>query len=389
MNIKKAWENNEKYKRQVFENNFEMDISSGQIDEFDYSVDECFDKKKINFLSEWFFDKKIHKYASFDKNNFKIGPTIPLQYTFPDTNRKLNESIENFHIKEGLPRGSFTVFISEGSTPMIAAMVLFAKKIGFDKIHSLFPLYFTIHKMCDVVGINILPCNDDFPLSSNISLNLPKRKSFLFITDPIWSIGRHYSEEVFNRLAKWQKETGSIIFVDNSFSYMDWNTLIKREPSVALRPDLTFRLVCPTKSLCLHGLRFSYLLCPKKFSKEVARISIANTGSSCYFGHLQREMVFKKMIEKKPNPIGLFASERYKVLKKVFSKNKIKHIVPNCGFFMFADLDFVLKKKKARHKYYWLNNEALDVLNPKYKGYAKINLIAREKIINSLIKDLS
>lgn len=389
MNIKTIKKDNKKYREWVFENNFEMDVSGGQINEFNYSVDEYFDKNKINFLSEWFFDKKIHQYTSFDKNSFKVKPNVPLQYVFPDTNRKLNTAIEEFHIKEGLPKDSFVVFIGEGSTPMIAAMVLFARKIGFKKIYSIFPLYFTIHKMCDAINMDILPCNDDFTCFKNVKLKLPKQKSFLFITDPIWSIGRHYSDGVFKQLAKWQKDTGSIVFVDGSFSYMDWDTSIKKEPSIILDPGLTLRLVCPTKALCLHGLRFSYLLCPKKFSKEVARISIANTGSSCYFGHLQRERIFNKMIERKPNPVGLFASERYQILKDKFLENNIEHIVPDCGFFMFADLDNILKKKKARHKYYWLNNVAIDVLSPKYKGYAKINLIARDKIIKSLAKDLS
>lgn len=389
MDYKQAKQNNKKYKELVFENNFEMDVSSGQIDEFDYSVEEYFDKNKINFLSEWSFNKKINKYTGFDKKKFEVKPNIPVEYTFPDTNRRLNESIEKFHIKEGLPKNSFTVFISEGSTPMIAAMVLLAKKLGYDKIHSIFPLYFTIHKMCDSTNIDIIPCNNDFACFENIKLDLPKKKSFLFITDPVWSIGRHYSDKIFEELSKWQKRTGSMIFVDGSFSYMDWNTLTKKEPSIALDPNLTLRLVCPTKALCLHGLRFSYLLCPEEFSKEMARISISNTGSSCYFGHLQREILFNKMIEDNPNPIGLFASERYQMLKDKFLENNIDHIVPNCGFFMFADLDNILKKKGKRDKYYWLNNAAIDVLNPKYKGYAKINLIARDKTIYSLIRDLS
>lgn len=380
---------NREYKRSVFENNFEMDINNEQIDEFDYSVDEHFDKNKINFLSEWLFDKKIHQYTFFEKNPFRVSPNVPIQYAFPDTNRELNTGIERFHIEEGLSQGSFTVFIGEGSTPMIATIVLLAQKMNFSKIYSIFPLYFTIHKMCDVLDMDIIACNDDFGCFNSVNLNLPKKKSFLFITDPIWSIGKHNCSEVFNQLAKWQRKTNSIIFVDGSFSYMDWRTSDKREPSVDLDPNLTLRLVCPTKTLCLHGLRFSYLLCPNDFAKEVARISIANTGSSCYFGHLQRKRIFDKMIEKKPNPVGLFAADRYQKIERCFFKNNIKHIVPDCGFFMFANLDDILKKKKLRDKYYWLNNTAIDVLNPKYNGYAKINLIAREKNIKSLIYDLS
>ena len=388
--MKKFDQNNHRYRKIVYENNFEMDVQQETVDEFTYSIDEYFDKSSINFLSEWFFDETVHKkYTLFAKNPFRVNPTVPTQYAFPDTNIKLNSLIKKFHIKEGLPRESFITFISEGSTPMIAAVILFAKQLKFKKILSIWPSYFTIHKICDVINMDIVPCNNDFACFENTKINLPNKKSFLIITDPIWSIGRHYSLNILKELAKWQKRTGSIIFVDGSFSYMDWYTKRKKELTVILNPELTMRLVCPTKALCVHGFRFSYLLCPKRFSKEVARISIANTGSSCYFGYLQRERIFKEMTKKRINPITHFCVKRFKALEYHFIKNGVKYIEPNCGFFMYADLDEILKKKGARNKYYWLNNKALDIWNPKYKGYAKINLLGREKVINSLITDLS
>lgn len=381
--------NNHQYKKSVYENNFEMDVQKDVVDEFTYSVDEYFDKASVNFLSEWFFDEEVHRYTSFNKNPFRVDPMVPTEYAFPDTNTKLNSAIESFHIKEGLPKGSFVVFISEGSTPMIAAMILFAKQLGLKKIFSIWPAYFTVHKMCDVIGMDLVPCNNDLACFEQTKLCLPNQKSFLLVTDPIWSIGRNYSETVYKQLARWQKRTGSIIFIDGSFSYMRWYHPVGREPAVMLEPELTLRLVCPTKALCVHGLRFSYLLCPKAFSKEVARVSIANTGSSCYFGYLQRERLFQEMTKKRINPIGFFCAQRFEILKKAFIKNKIEYINPDCGFFMYANLDKVLRKKGVRHRYYWLNNKALDIWNPKYKGYAKINLAARKKIIESLIKDLS
>jgi len=381
---------NSKYRKEVYENNFEMELPCDLIiKESDHSLDKYFDRVEVNFLSEWFFDEKIHEYTNLKNNPFKVDSTIPTQYTFPDSNRKLNSTIEEFHVREGLPRGSFVVFISEGSTPMITAIILFAKQLGFKKICSIAPLYFTIHKVCDVLNMDILPCNEDLTYYNGSKISLPKKKSFLFITDPVWSIGRHHANSIFQQITEWQNKTKSIIFVDASFSYMDWGTTTKKEPSIVFDPHLTMRLICPTKTLCVHGLRFSYLLCPKEFSKEVARISISNTGSSCYFGHLQRERLFSKMSKEEQNPVGLFASKRFAILKEKFIDNNIEYIEPNCGFFMYANLDKILKEKGVRNKYYWLTNKALDIMNPKYKNWAKINLIMREKTINSLIQDLS
>lgn len=378
-----------RYLSTVYGNNFEMNLKGNQADELTYKIDEYFDKASVTFLSEWFFDEKIHNFTSFKKKPLKINPVIPTQYAFPDTNLQLNTLIENFHIQEGLPRGSFVAFISEGSTPIIAAITLFAKKMGFDEILSVFPLYFTIHKMCGILNTKISPCNDSLTYQDGIGLHLPKKKSFLFITDPIWSIGRHHSQLIFKQLAEWQKKTGSIIFVDASFSYMDWIEPIKKEPATIFDPELTFRLICPTKSLCLHGIRFSYLLCPAKFSKEIAQILNSSIGSSCYYSHFFRKRLFLEMIKNKPNPVGVFASQRYHILEKFLSMNNIDHIKPTCGFFMYADLDQFLRKKGIRHHYYWLKNEALDIWDMKYKNFAKINLIAREETFNSLIKGIS
>lgn len=385
----KYFANNHDYKSDVYENNFEMSIDKDFVDEFTYSIDEYFDKNKVNFLSEWFFDEKVHTYTGFAEKDFIFKLQIPSQYAFPDVNRRLNRAIEDFHIKEGVKRGTFEVFICEGSTSMLATIALFALQMGFKKIHSVFPLYFTIHKMCDVINLDIIPCNHDLTHGNNAQVDLPNYRSFLFITDPVWSTGRHHAKHIWRQIAEWQKKTGSTVFVDASFSYMDWGKSIKREPASILDPNLTLRLVCPTKALCLHGVRFSYLLCPKQFSKEIARISIVNTGSSCIYSQLLREKMFKKMTERKPNPVGLFASERFKILEKKLIENNIEYIRPECGFFMYANVDAVFRKKGIRQKYYWLKRQAIDILNPGYDGWAKINLISRKKTIDRLVKDLS
>lgn len=373
------------YMKKIYNNNFNIDKI---INELTYEVDKKIDKSKKIFLSEWFFDKKINEYTGFKEVPLKIPTKIPLQYNFPDMDQNLNSRIKKFHIKEGLPEESFVVFNTEGSTPMITSIILFALQLGFKKIYSIFPLYFNIFKLCDILKMSVIPCNTDLTYEK-AGLSLPSKKSFLILTDPIWVIGRHHSLEVFKQLREWQDKTGSVIFVDGSFSYTDWYTPIKKEPSIILNPYLTFRIICPTKALCLHGLRFSYLLCPTKFSKEIARISCSNIGSSCYFSHIQRKRLFSEMVKKNLNPVGRFASDRFKILNEKLLKNDVEFIEPNCGFFMYANLDKFMKKKRIRYKYIWLSNWAVDIPNRKYKSYAKINLISRKNTFDNLIKDLS
>lgn len=379
---------NNQYRTEVFERNFEMDSEMEGLDEFTYSIEDYFEEHSIEFLSEWVFDERVHEYTKFKDMPLQIGLRIPTQYTFPDSDQTLNKAIEEFHVEEGLPRDSFIVFNTEGSTPMISSVILWAYKMGFKKIYSIFPLYFTIHKMCDVLEMDILPCNTDLTHDNFGELSLPHHKSFLIITDPIWITGRHHSTDVFKQLAEWQNETASVVFVDASFSYMDWGTPVKKEPAILLNPNLTMRLVCPTKSLCLQGIRFSYLLCPEAFSKEIARITVANIGSSCFFSHSLRKRLFTEMVKPEPNPVGVFASERYDLLKDLYDEKGLDYIVPDCGFFMFAHLGEYFKKKGIRKNYFWISRIALDILNPKYEGWAKINLVSREKTIKTLIRDL-
>ena len=145
------------YLRDVYINNFEIGDGDKQIDEGTYEVDKAYDSSGIVFLSEWFFDEKIHKYTGLNNKAFEFDDTIPTQYKFPDSNQELNKAIKDFHIKEGFVCNNSEIFITEGSTPMIASMVIFAKAYGFEKIYSISPLYFNIFKVADLIDIPIIP----------------------------------------------------------------------------------------------------------------------------------------------------------------------------------------------------------------------------------------
>ncbi|MCK9415156.1 MAG: aminotransferase class I/II-fold pyridoxal phosphate-dependent enzyme [Candidatus Dojkabacteria bacterium] len=377
------------YLKEVYENNFEVGSGDKKIDEETYEVDKAYDSSGIIFLSEWFFDEKVHQYTGIDKDFFNVPFEIPTQYYFPDSYQKLNKDIENFHREsEGYYEDGEEIFITEGSTPMIASLLIFAKSLGFDRIYSVSPLYFNIFKVAELIDMPISPINSTLT-HDNADINLSDKKSFLIITNPIWSIGRHQSEDVFEKLAEWQKSTKSLIFVDGSFSYTDWYSREKKEPERILDPTLTFRLICPTKTLGLNGLRFSYLICPSEYKKELSRITCSTIGSSSYFSHKSRPAMFEKMIADEINPIGAFSRDRFLELKELFESNDIEYINPTCGFFMFANLENYFERKGLLDKYMWIPNSGLDIFDEKYSGCVKLNLIMREKSFSKFKKDLS
>lgn len=375
------------YLRSVYVNNFEIGDGDKQIDEGTYEVDKAYDSSGIVFLSEWFFDEKVHKYTGLNNKSFEFDNTIPTQYKFPDSNQELNKAIKDFHIKEGFFCNNSEIFITEGSTPMIASMVIFAKAYGFERIYSISPLYFNIFKVADLINIPITPINKTLT-ACNDELDLPREKSILFITDPIWSIGQHHPSEIMERLKKWQEKTGSLIFVDGSFAYTDWYSKEHKEPSSILDPELTFRLICPTKTLALNGLRFSYLICPEEYKKELSRITCSTIGSSSHYSFVLRPMMFEKMIGNKINPVGAFSKERFNQIKALLEENNIEYFKPDCGFFMFANIQDFFERNDLFSKYMWIPNKGLDIFDEKLSGYAKLNLIMRGESFNRLKSDL-
>jgi len=51
-----------------------------------------------------------------------------------------------------------------------------------------------------------------------------------------------------------------VVVVDGTFQYLQWAWPERCERTSTLLRERTIRLVCPTKSLALHGIRFACLL---------------------------------------------------------------------------------------------------------------------------------
>ncbi len=64
---------------------------------------------------------------------------------------------------------------------------------------------------------------------------------------------------------------------------MKWDRPASRERSTQLDREQTIRLICPTKSLALHGIRFAYLLGPARLLDGLRWVCDNATGSASTF----------------------------------------------------------------------------------------------------------
>lgn len=174
------------------------------------------------------------------------------------------------------------------------------------------------------------------------------------------------TEEVIHKIREWQKKTGSVVFVDGSFQYTKWNQP-HFEHTASLDHDLTFRVVCPTKALAIHGYRFSYAIVPET----------------------ERELftyLYENMCGSTPLRNLLFAQQAMTVLGSNTSNKKILNEIemsfnllmkrgaitpvgtPDCGYFIFAKLKESMRNIIAMDESYFELSG--------YPEYVRVNLIA-------------
>jgi aspartate/methionine/tyrosine aminotransferase len=120
-----------------------------------------------------------------------------------------------------------------------------------------------------MLDIELVRLSDTALLSDDVELTLPDSQTVLVLCDPIWICGMPLSVTHIDRIGRWQRQTGSLVLVDGTFQYAKWNQSDIGELSSRLPADLTFRVVCPTKALAIHGVRFSYMLLPSRLREEI------------------------------------------------------------------------------------------------------------------------
>jgi len=326
------------------------------------------------FVSDWYcdhpFSRKYIPEKIFEKNH--LSDKNLLYYCFPNDSFEIHEEICKFHQKhDDVTYTNDEIYLGAGMTPLITAQIIMMKTLGFTEFYYTKPLYYTIYYLAKNLDLKLIPiCN--IPLNkSSIKLNLPSKKACLIICDPIWYMGKAIMPEYIELLNQWQKKTGSYILVDGAFQYMKWNIDDKIEPTAQFDKNLTFRSICPTKSLAIHGIRFSYTLLPKRHQEDM-RYAYANlTGSVCIYSHKAALQIMKILNSNISNSELLnYIKQKYSefVKRKIF----VEDIGAELGYFIFV------KMLGDKSKFITMDQDFFDTTN--YPDYVRFNLLLPHKI---------
>jgi aspartate/methionine/tyrosine aminotransferase len=318
------------------------------------------------FISDWNCD---HPFFKEILKSTKVKPRELSKYNYIRGEDDLTALISQFHQNNGETKYSLEeILTSHGSTTIISAFFIWLKSEGIKEIYYIPPVYFTFHFFANIYDIKLRPITKSHLFENNAQLNLPNKKSILIITDPIWYCGYAVPETYINLISQWQKKTKSTIFVDGSFQYLKWKG-VKFELSSIFEKEKTFRLVCPTKAIAVHGLRFSYLLLPRKLYNTFDFILDNLMGSSNPYDIEFSKKCMRLMNTKKANnDLINYTSNIFRMLqdKRMISTE----ILPNCGYFVFAKLNKKVNSFEAMDGNYFEQQ--------KYKGYVRINILSKK-----------
>jgi aspartate/methionine/tyrosine aminotransferase len=146
-------------------------------------------------------------------------------------------------------------------------------------------------------------------------------------------------ERQIERIARWQRRTGSLVLVDGTFQYARWDRGSRREPTSRLEPDRTFRIVCPTKSLAVHGTRFAYLLLPPQHRQSL-RYACANITGATSAANERFALRIMEVLDSDESNDALVAhiqSERHRLLESGVIRSEAAP--PEAGYYTFAVLN--------------------------------------------------
>lgn len=177
------------------------------------------------------------------------------------------------HDHDHLPYSAAHVLPSGGSSSLLGTICTWLSLTNRKRVHYLPPVYFKFAYLFHRFAIQPIPVADRHAFQPDFRLRLPAQRSVLLLTDPIWYAGMRVTEHVLDAIGEWQRATGSLIVVDGTFQYMRWDG-DRREPTAQLDPELTLRLVCPTKYLSLHGYRCAWLLAPEGLRDQLAELHL-------------------------------------------------------------------------------------------------------------------
>lgn len=284
------------------------------------------------FLSGWQCENPWKE--SLRKKISAIRATLPdesYQY-FSDCDAHIVDGFMEFHGKVDRKTPS-AIICGEGASSLIFTTCAWLKSKGIEEVYYIPPLYFTTHYALKLLGIRGRPVSGRHAFEDGFTMNLPSKNTVLLLSDPIWYAGINLKQFVVERIVNWQKKTGSLVFVDGSFQYMKWNEA-PFEFTSELDLNKTIRIICPTKTLALHGYRFAYAILPNEFLGDFSHVygSIYGSASaeSIAFAKVAASSVHERTITSRLVGIVSECHRHLRTTGKIFADWQAE-----CGYFVF------------------------------------------------------
>jgi aspartate/methionine/tyrosine aminotransferase len=299
-------------------------------------LDDAIRKERKHFVSDW---NGTHPFVGefLGPEILTRGAVTPdeARYLYFDEEHDILDAVRLLHRTfEGINLSRENVLAGPGSSSLLTALCLWIVQQRYSEVYYIPPLYYTLHYFLRMMNIRLRPVSGKHAFEAGAVLNLPARKALLLLCDPIWFAGRRVPAEKIEAIANWQRNTDSCVVVDGSFQFMQWDH-DRRENSSILDPELTFRVISPTKSLAIPCFRFAYLLHPSWSHRELLFL-YENVVGGATVGDLAfaRRSLNVLMTDKSNRSLTNYLKETFERL--VADGTISTRIVPDCGYFVFA-----------------------------------------------------
>ena len=324
------------------------------------------------FISDWNCDNPfIEPLLGGELLNLSSERRSRDSYIYFDEEPAVLDAITKFHLtREGINLSHNNVLAGPGSSSFLSTFSIWLRRSGYTEIYYQPPLYHHFHYLLESLDINVSPLSNKHVFEPGYSVKLPALRTVLLMCDPVWYAGKRVPKEQIAAIAEWQQATRSLVFVDGSFQYMQWDG-VKDEKTAMLDPELTFRLICPAKALAVPFFRFAYLLHPAETHQELTFLyeSIVGGASASDLAFAHRAL---QVLEN--DSLNHMLTDFYvKTYSALIERDFIRtDVVPECGFFVFAvPINRPANMLTMDGSYFELKG---------HNGYCRMNLMAARKI---------
>jgi hypothetical protein len=337
-------------------------------------LDDALRNRRGQFVSDW---NGSHPFVDHFLGDALTLPTAAhgrhrSEYVYFDDQPTILDGIRQLHLKfEGIELSRQNIIAGPGSSSLLVCLSLWLFQQAYREVFYIPPLYYSLHYFLRMLKIHLRPVSRTHLFSADDKINLPSRRSALLLCDPIWFAGRSVPLDIIRLLQEWQERTESLVLIDGSFQYMHWDER-RNERSSLLDPELTFRLISPTKSLAIPSFRFAYLLHPARVHRDLVflyeNIVGGANASDLAFAHRALEVLAS---DEANHPLTRFLQSTY---SRLISLGLIKtRVRPDCGYFVFGVPTFHTPGQVAMDQdYFELKG---------YEDHVRINLMLAEEMI--------